>query len=64
MNLQIDTTDIINITGLSGTQLYEHQRRKNDLIELIGMHLPDKSRLLDVGCASGDIAIELAKTIS
>jgi len=60
MSLHIDMTDVVDITGLTGTQLFEHQRRKNDVIKLIGRHLPLRSRLLDVGCASGDIAIELA----
>lgn len=60
MSLRIDVTDVVDATGLTGTRLFQHQRRKNDLIELVGKHLPLGSRLLDVGCASGDIAIELA----
>ena len=60
MSLQIDVTDVVNVTGLTGTRLFEHQRRKNDLIDLIGKHFPLGSRLLDIGCASGDIAIELS----
>ena len=59
MSLQIDVIDVVDVTGLIGTRLFEHQRRKNDLIELIGKHFPLGSRLLDVGCASGDIAVEL-----
>ena len=60
MSLQIEVNDVAAATGLSGVRLVEHQRRKNDLIELTVKNLPVASRLLDVGCASGDIAVELA----
>ena len=60
MNLHIDVSDVVAVTGLKDARLFEHQRRKNDLIELIVRQLPADSELLDVGCASGDIAIELA----
>ena len=59
MNLQVDVTDVVDATGLTGTRLIQHQRRKKDLIKLIAKHLPLGCRLLDVGCASGDIATEL-----
>ncbi|MBC8432940.1 MAG: methyltransferase domain-containing protein, partial [Desulfobacterales bacterium] len=48
------------ITNLAGFQLFSHQRRKKNLIKLILQTFPKGSSILDVGCASGDISVELS----
>ena len=57
----MSAADVAAATGLSGARLRHHQRRKRDLLALVVRHLPRGSRMLDVGCASGDIAVELGR---
>ena len=60
MKLLVSEDDIKNITGLDGYRLFSHQRRKKHIIKLILDSCKPKSTILDVGCASGDIAVELS----
>ncbi len=60
MNFLVTTADIKKITNLGGYRFYIHQRRKKHLIKLIAKHVASKSTILDVGCANGDIAVELS----
>lgn len=60
MKLAIAETDEKNITKLKDYKLFSHQRRKKTIIKLISKTFPVGSTVLDVGCASGDIAIELS----
>ena len=60
MNFLLTTAEIQKITNLDGYRLYVHQRRKRQLIKLIRAHVPLNSTILDVGCANGDIAVELS----
>lgn len=60
LKLLIDETDIKKATSLTGFRLFSHQRRKKSLVKLISKRFPVGSRILDVGCASGDIAVELS----
>ena len=59
MDLSIAEEDIREITGLSGYRLFLHQKRKQIIIDLISRAFPFGSTVLDVGCASGDISVEL-----
>jgi 2-polyprenyl-3-methyl-5-hydroxy-6-metoxy-1,4-benzoquinol methylase len=60
MSLLLTAADIKEITNLNGYRLYAHQRRKKHLIKLIEEQIPLNSKILDVGCANGDIAVELS----
>jgi len=60
LKLFIKKNDVKAITGLQGYNLFNHQRRKRCLIKLILQTLAQGSTILDVGCASGDIATELS----
>lgn len=60
MKLLVSKNDIKTIIGLDGYRLFSHQRRKKHIIKLILDSCKPKSTILDVGCASGDIAIELS----
>jgi len=60
MEFKIDTADVSAVSGLVGSRLFMHQRRKAAIITLVSKHVPAGGSILDVGCASGDIAIELA----
>ncbi len=60
MKLSIKKSDVINATGLSGYRLFSHQRRKIFLLELILKTFSESITILDVGCASGDISVELS----
>ena len=60
MKLLISEGDIKNITNLDGYSLFSHQRRKKHIIKLIIKLCNAGSSILDIGCASGDIAIELS----
>ena len=60
MNLLISKKDILEVTKLRGYKFNSHQRRKKNIIRLIRRTSPSGSSILDVGCASGDIAVELS----
>ena len=60
MQFLVRIADIKRITKLDGLKFYVHQRRKKDLIKLIRTHVDLNSTILDVGCANGDIAVELS----
>lgn len=60
LKLLIYESDIEKVTNLTGFRLFSHQRRKKSLVKLISKRFPIGSRILDVGCASGDIAVELS----
>ncbi len=60
MNLSIAETDISNVTGLRGCRLSSHQRRKKAIVQLMLKTCPVGSSILDVGCACGDISVELS----
>lgn len=60
MKLKIPAKDIEGVAGFNKGRLFKHQRRKADVLDLIQATLPKGSRVLDVGCASGDISVELA----
>ena len=60
MKLSIAESDIKKVTGLNGYRLFSHQRRKKTIIGLIARICPIGSTILDIGCASGDISIELS----
>jgi 2-polyprenyl-3-methyl-5-hydroxy-6-metoxy-1,4-benzoquinol methylase len=59
-HFSIENKDIIEFTGLKDFALFSHQRRKRHIITLISNHFPIGSSILDFGCASGDISLELA----
>ena len=59
MDLLIRKSDIKEYTQLNGYQLYAHQRRKKNIINLVLNILPAGCTILDIGCSVGDIAIEL-----
>jgi len=60
MKLLIPESDIKNITNLDGYSLFSHQRRKKCILKMILRSCNTGSNILDIGCASGDIAIELS----
>jgi 2-polyprenyl-3-methyl-5-hydroxy-6-metoxy-1,4-benzoquinol methylase len=60
MRLTISEADIKEVTGLAGYRLLTHQRRKKAIIKLIKMKLSPGHKILDFGCASGDILVELS----
>lgn len=60
MKLLISEDDIKNITNLDGYSLFSHQRRNEYIIKLITKSSKTGTSILDSGCASGDIAIELS----
>lgn len=60
MNLLVSEDDVKEVTRLRGYKFLCHQRRKKAIIELISKTSPVGSTILDVGCASGDIALELS----
>lgn len=60
MNLSINTKDIKQYTFLSGYKLITHQKRKQNMINLICKNLPAKSKILDIGSANGDMSTELS----
>jgi len=55
----ITESDAKRVTGLNGYPLFCHQRRKKVIIELISKICPKGGTVLDIGCALGDISIEL-----
>jgi 2-polyprenyl-3-methyl-5-hydroxy-6-metoxy-1,4-benzoquinol methylase len=60
MDLTVSINDIKHYTLLSGYRLITHQTRKKIIIKLICEMLPIGSKILDIGSANGDIAIELS----
>ena len=60
MKLSISEADIKNVTGLNGYGLFSHQRRKKKIIKLVSKKCKTPDNILDVGCASGDISVELS----
>ncbi len=60
MKLSIAETDVKEVTGLEGYRLFCHQRRKKAIIDLVLKTCPVGRTILDVGCASGDISVELS----
>jgi 2-polyprenyl-3-methyl-5-hydroxy-6-metoxy-1,4-benzoquinol methylase len=60
MNFVVPNAEIEKLTGLKGYRLYTHQKRKKHLIDLIIKYFSPGFKILDVGCANGDIAVELA----
>ena len=59
-HFSIENKDIIESTGLTDFVFFSHQRRKQHIITLISNRFPIGSSILDFGCASGDISLELA----
>jgi len=60
MKLIIAESDVKKTTNLNKFRLFSHQRRKKALIQLISKTVPVGSSILDVGCAAGDISVELS----
>lgn len=60
MKLRINRADVKEITGLKGYNFFNHQRRKRHILNLMTQVFPSRSTILDIGCASGDIALELS----
>ena len=60
MKLRVDKKDIKDISQLKGFRFLSHQRRKKAVVKLVLKTIPPPSDVLDVGCASGDIAVELS----
>jgi 2-polyprenyl-3-methyl-5-hydroxy-6-metoxy-1,4-benzoquinol methylase len=60
MEFAVSLNDIKQYTSLSNYKLITHQKRKQNIIELICKILPAESSILDIGCANGDMATELS----
>lgn len=55
----LTSKDVLELTGLEGHRAVNHHLRKAMLIELVRRHLPSGARIADIGCAAGDITMEL-----
>jgi SAM-dependent methyltransferase len=51
--------DVVELTGLTGFRDVNHELRKQLLIDLAARHFPAGARIADIGCAAGDLTIEL-----
>lgn len=55
----LSKSEVIELTDLTGNRLVNHQARKRLLLDLAARHFASGSRLVDIGCAAGDLTIEL-----
>ena len=64
MKLKIELTvknfELRAITGLKGCRFISHQRRKKKIVRMVKQHGKNGCSLLDIGCGSGGIAVELS----
>jgi ubiquinone/menaquinone biosynthesis C-methylase UbiE len=51
--------DVLHLTGLTGFRNVNHELRKQLLIDLARRHFPAGAALADIGCAAGDLTMEL-----
>jgi 2-polyprenyl-3-methyl-5-hydroxy-6-metoxy-1,4-benzoquinol methylase len=51
--------EVVELTGLRGHRIVNHSLRKSFLIDLVCRHFPHGAALADIGCAAGDLTIEL-----
>jgi ubiquinone/menaquinone biosynthesis C-methylase UbiE len=51
--------DVLQLTGLTGFRNVNHELRKQLLIDLARRHFPPGAALADIGCAAGDLTMEL-----
>jgi SAM-dependent methyltransferase len=51
--------DVVELTGLTGFRDVNHELRKHFLIDLASRHFPPGARIADIGCAAGDLTMEL-----
>jgi 2-polyprenyl-3-methyl-5-hydroxy-6-metoxy-1,4-benzoquinol methylase len=51
--------EVVELTGLQGYRIVNHTLRKSLLVDLISRHFSKGAALADIGCAAGDLTIEL-----
>jgi len=51
--------DVLMLTGLEGFRGVNHRMRKSMLIDLVRRHFPVGAKIADIGCAAGDLTMEL-----
>ena len=51
--------DVVELTGLTGFRDVNHELRKQFLIDLASRHFPPGASIADIGCAAGDLTMEL-----
>ena len=56
----ISKQELKNLTNLKGYKFDIHQRRKTEIKKIIKKFYKNTASILDVGCATGDIAVELS----
>ncbi len=55
----LDRSEVLYLTGLQGYRIVNHQLRKGLLIDRVRRHFSPGARLADIGCAAGDLTMEL-----
>ena len=55
----LDRNEVFYLTQLQGYRIVNHQLRKRLLIDLMLRHFPAGAMLADIGCAAGDLSMEL-----
>ncbi|HEY3130386.1 MAG TPA: class I SAM-dependent methyltransferase [Acidobacteriota bacterium] len=55
----LDRNELFYLTQLGGYRIVNHQLRKRLLIDLTLRHFPAGAMLADIGCAAGDLSMEL-----
>jgi SAM-dependent methyltransferase len=55
----LNTSEVIELTELTGYRLVNHQIRKRLMLQMAKRHFAAASRLADIGCAAGDLTMEL-----
>jgi SAM-dependent methyltransferase len=56
----LDASEVLELTGLTGWRFVNHELRKRLLIDRARRHFPRGIRVADLGCAAGDLTLELA----
>jgi SAM-dependent methyltransferase len=51
--------DLVELTGLTGFRDVNHELRKQFLIDLASRYFSPGARIADIGCAAGDLTMEL-----